>query len=245
MRPVQSQGSLFATLLEVFGRPCSTNSNAERCNGLGYTMRIGSNGTIDCSETCSFLPVFRSASGYACGSCGPIPSRAPSAPVVAPPSTSAPVGVPPESSFDITLDLVGETSKLSVSDRLAFRNAAGRFESVITTGISDIPKSFLNNPPPYDGCAYPTVIDDVYICVNVLKADGAGKVLASASPTYQRSSDGSTVAGFVNIYDVENLIRAGAFEDVLAHEIGHILGIGTYFVGTFSFSSIYSAIRVH
>ena len=272
VRPVQSQEGFFATLFELLGRPCNTNSDAERCNGSGYVMKIGSDGTVDCAESCATIPLFKSASGYACGSCAPIPSKAPSstsAPALAPSSASAPAlapsnatapalapltatapvltpnGVPPESTFDITIDLVGQTSSLSIFDRLLFGNAARRFESIITTGLSDVPKTELTVEPEFDGCAYPTVIDDVYICVRVAKGDGVGRVLGFASPSYLRPSDNLTVAGYISldVADIENLISLGGFEDVLTHEIGHILGIGTNFVSTFSVFEISGALN--
>ena len=237
--PVQSQENFFTTLFTFLGRPCNIDANAERC-GTGYVMKSGADGTTDCAEKCAIIPLFNT--GFTCGYCAPIPTRSPSStafPTRAPSLTAAPALVPvnpgPDSeSFEITIDLVGSTSILSTSDRQAFADAAGRWESVIKSGISDIPKTSLPNGPRFTGCQYPTIIDDVYICVRVAADDGVGGTLGYASPSYQRSADGLTVAGYVNldIDDVRNLINAGTFDDVFTHEIGHILGIGTYFVGT-------------
>ena len=238
VHPGQSREKFFASLFGFLGRPCNKNEDAERCGGMGYVMRIGADGTINCQDKCAVIPLLNF--GFSCGSCGPIPTRAPSStdePTRAPSLTAAPVNLPPAESFEITIDLVGSTSILSVSDRRAFSDAAGRWESVIGSGLSDVPKTSLPNGPQFTGCQYPTVIDDVYICVRVAADDGVGGTLGYASPSYQRSSDGLTVAGYVNldVDDVRSLINAGTFDDVFTHEIGHILGIGTYFVGKISF----------
>lgn len=245
VRPVQSQESFLTALFELLGRPCNSDSNAERCSGSGYMMRIGTDGTIDCDDKCAFIPLLNF--GFSCGSCSPIPTRAPSltsAPLLAPSLTAAPVvapiEVPPEpdsESFEITIDLVDSSSVLSVSDKRAFTDAAGRWESIIKAGLSDIPKDSILEGPRFSGCEYPTIVDDVYICVRVAKDDGVGGTLGYASPTHRRSSDGLSIAGYVNldVDDVKNLINAGTFDDVFTHEIGHILGVGTYFVGMLLF----------
>jgi hypothetical protein len=178
-------------------------------------MRTGTDGTADCTDKCAFIPFLNVA--YTCGSCGPIEIQPQS-----------------ESSYDITFDLIDSTFALSSTDRLEFPKAAGRWEKIITAGLSDIPATALTNGPRFTGCQYPTVVDDVYICTRVAKDDGVGRVLGYSSPSYRRSDDGTSVAGYINldIDDVKNLINAGTFYDVLSHEIGHILGIGTYFVGT-------------
>ena len=165
-------------------------------------MRIGIDGTIDCQEKCAYFPFLNF--GYSCGLCSPIPTRAPSftaapalapslavAPVVAP--VAAPIEVPPgpdSESYEITIDLVGSTSILSTSDKQAFADAAGRWESIIKSGLADIPKSAIAEAPRFTGCEYPTIIDDVYLCVRVAKDDGVGGTLGYASPTHRRSSDG-------------------------------------------------------
>jgi hypothetical protein len=216
-------------------------------------MRTGTDGTIDCKERCVLFPLFNM--GSVCGSCTPVAPTTPATPTAtAPigadaPSISAPNAAPPTpaagpiaaptpgtGTFDITIDLVGSTSLLSSSDKLVITNTKKRWETIISADIQDVASSTLRNKPQFSGCKYPTIIDDLYICLQVGKDDGVGGTLGFASPTYQRLEDGSskglTIAGFINldVDDVKNLIDNGTFDDVFLHEVGHILGIGTYFV---------------
>jgi hypothetical protein len=65
--------------------------------------------------------------------------------------------------------------------------------------------------------------------VTLVAIDGPGKVLGSAGPCTIRSSTGLTVVGAMrfDIADVAELEVSDRFDQVVLHEVGHILGIGT------------------
>jgi hypothetical protein len=66
----------------------------------------------------------------------------------------------------------------------------------------------------------------------VAPIDGPGKILGSAGPCYIRSG-GLPVLGviFLDAADVDQMQMNGTLEAVVAHEIGHVLGVGTMWSG--------------
>ena len=128
------------------------------------------------------------------------------------------------SPFDIDLNYTGPAAFQS-----AFDNAEARWEQIIT-GWSD----GLNITATTGGNPDYSVGDDLFslfIDANVGTIDGAGGVLGSAGPT-DLVNDGSVILasrGAMNfdVADIQNLANAGLLEDVILHEMGHVLGIGT------------------
>ena len=126
--------------------------------------------------------------------------------------------------FDIDLNYSGPAAFQS-----AFDNAEARWEQIITgwTDGTDIVGTFGGNPDYNVG-------DDLvslFIDANVGPIDGAGGVLGSAGPNEFVDDGTITLAtrGAMNFDedDIQNLQNSGALEDVILHEMGHVLGIGT------------------
>jgi hypothetical protein len=122
--------------------------------------------------------------------------------------------------YAIDLDFVG----VSASDQSFFTTAVSRWKSIIRGDLADIETDSLDPPSP--GCAYPAVIDDLYICATFVVIDGPGTVLGSAGPIYTRISDGLTITGQMRFdsADIRSLISEGNFGTVILHEMGHVLG---------------------
>src|SRR5690606_22430584 len=59
--------------------------------------------------------------------------------------------------------------------------------------------------------------------------DGPGRVLGQAGPRYARGVDGLPLSGimYFDVDDLAFLDELELFEDVIVHEMGHVLGIGT------------------
>ncbi len=74
-----------------------------------------------------------------------------------------------------------------------------------------------------------TVIDDVIIYAAVAPIDGPNKILAFASPCFIRQGNALTTVGFMQFDsdDIDRLIAAGNMQDVIQHEMLHVIGIGT------------------
>ena len=59
--------------------------------------------------------------------------------------------------------------------------------------------------------------------------DGVGGILGSAGPCLIRTTGGLTLYGVMRLdsADVTTLEVAGTFDEVILHEMGHVLGIGS------------------
>lgn len=114
--------------------------------------------------------------------------------------------------FDIVLI---HTNPLTAAEQSAFAAAEQTWESLIT-GFQD------------------TISDTTLeITTNIGAIDGPGSILGSAGPTSVKAGAELTFAyagaGEMNFdtADTANLAAAGTLDDVILHEMGHVLGIGT------------------
>lgn len=127
--------------------------------------------------------------------------------------------------FNITLNYV-----VPVTDRQrqVFEDAAARWERIIIGDVpsftGEIPSAFIGLPPASEG-----TLDDVVIEVALTPIDGPGSILGSAGPRFVRTDDFLTLAGLMR-FDVDDLAfldELDLFEEVIVHEMGHVLGVGT------------------
>jgi hypothetical protein len=132
------------------------------------------------------------------------------------------------SQFAITYEFLVPTS---VDIQNAFLWAAGRWSQAI---VGDLPSARATNLDVsectgVEGKRFNGTIDDILIYVQVDSIDGVGGVLGSAGPCFIRNNSGSPVIGIVRLDrdDLENLAGFGLLNDVILHEIGHVLGLGT------------------
>lgn len=133
-------------------------------------------------------------------------------------------------SYAITLNFI---SSISSSQQAAFSSAAGRWSQVITGNLP----SFVANPgvipAGFCGIAHPAfvgIIDDLLIWVEVTNIDGPGGVLGQAGPCGLRTSSPTLpVLGIMQFdaADLTTIENNGTLDDVILHEMGHVLGLGT------------------
>ena len=131
--------------------------------------------------------------------------------------------------FNITLKYM---TTVTPEQRAVFEEAARRWEKIIVADVPSVtgtlPSAFAGAPP-----ASTTVVDDVIIEVALQLIDGPGvpgrNVLGSAGPRFVRFVDGLPVSGvmFFDTYDLGLMAERGIFDEVIVHEMGHVLGIGT------------------
>lgn len=110
---------------------------------------------------------------------------------------------------------------LSDPQRAAFTAAADRWTRVV---VGDLP------PVVVDGES----IDDVLIIAHGAVIDGRGRVLGQAGPTHLRPESAGAAALLpargemtFDSADLDAMETDGTLDDVITHEMGHVLGIGT------------------
>lgn len=110
---------------------------------------------------------------------------------------------------------------LNAAQKKAFKLAAERWTTVI---VGDLPGVEVDNE----------VIDDILILAQGTDIDGPGGILGQAGPTRLRpASAGKTAylpakgAMYFDTADLAAMQEQKTLNDVITHEMGHVLGIGT------------------
>lgn len=117
------------------------------------------------------------------------------------------------SNFTINVRFLGG---LSASQRAVFEVAAARWSEII---VGDLPAVEVEG----------NRIDDVLIDARGVAIDGASGILGQAGPTVLRSDSRLPATGVMefDIGDLAQLEASGGLLNVIIHEMGHVLGIGT------------------
>lgn len=115
---------------------------------------------------------------------------------------------PSVSNFDITLNLSG----MSPAQIAIFQQAAARWAEIIVGDVPDVGS-----------------IDDVLIDGSIVAIDGVGGILGQAGPTAVRGGTFLPYTGVMQFdsADVAQLMLDGEFDEVILHEMGHVIGFGT------------------
>lgn len=129
---------------------------------------------------------------------------------------------PPAPGYRIDLAYL---SPVSATHRAAFENARARWEGIITADVPDLGQEL----PGCGGFHPPTeaFVDDLVIYVTVDSIDGPAGTLGQAGPCYFRDS-WLSLSGAMTFdeADLDNLAANGLLEEVVLHEMGHVLGSG-------------------
>ena len=114
--------------------------------------------------------------------------------------------------FDIVVHYTGDPTY-----QAAFTQAAARWSQIITADIPDLNSSSFG------------FIDDLLIDASIVSIDGPGGILGQAGPDLLRSGSRLPAHGEMEFdsADVANMFASGIWTNVILHEMGHILGIGT------------------
>jgi hypothetical protein len=123
-----------------------------------------------------------------------------------------------QSAYKIEVRFLGG---LTTTQKNAFKKAADRWSRVI---IGDLPSVMVGGE----------VIDDLLIEAQGVPIDGVGKILGQAGPTNLRPPNAGASAllpakGIMSFdtADLASMEADGTLLDVITHEMGHVIGIGT------------------
>lgn len=156
--------------------------------------------------------------------------------VTAGPVTSE-VSATVQSAYDLDVRFFG--APVSAQHQALFTNAAARVRAIITSDLVNVAaRDSVGGPLDLaTSCGVrglpgiAETIDDVVIFAAVDSIDGRGKVLAQAGPCLVRTASFGrlTVVGVMSFdrADIDNLASGGRLQDVITHEMLHVLGIGT------------------
>ena len=201
-----------AFFLFRLGNSCRSIQRFQRCGllNLSVLMHVGEANTDACTERCVFFPDIQTKTNQMmnCGSCTIITNN----------NTTQP-------GYNIYIDLVNITG---IGNGTYFAQARGRWQQVITSDLTDINISALNYRPSSPHCQLPSsnIIDDIYICAMYTKIDGRGTILGSAGPLELRRYSALPIIGEMK-FDYDDIYRLQLkdnFQNVILHEMGHILG---------------------
>lgn len=148
-------------------------------------------------------------------------------------ATAAPVAPPPPvappsnpTAYNITVRYVVPPT---VRQQQAVDKAVARWQQVIRGDLTDVP---INSTAGQCGPNSPAInqtVDDILVLVDFSTIDGPGNILGQAGPCLIRSSNRLTIVGSLNLdaADLSGMESNGLIDDVVLHEIGHVLGIGS------------------
>jgi hypothetical protein len=143
---------------------------------------------------------------------------------------------PSQLQYDIDVRFFGPA--MTASQQALFQNAAARIKQIVTGDI--VAAGRPSQPVNLRDCDTVAVttsipiqeqIDDVIIYASIKDIDGAGKVVASAGPCFTRPTSVGTMTAiglmFFDSADLNSISQGGSLQDVITHEMLHVLGVGT------------------
>jgi len=129
--------------------------------------------------------------------------------------------------YNITIQYFGPTPSAAV--QAAMDSAVAKWERLIYRSVGAISLNYAAGTCGTGTPAINTVVNSLLILASFDSIDGPGKVLGQAGPCLIRNSNGLTAVGVMEFdtADVAGLINSGQMNEVMLHEMGHVIGFGT------------------
>lgn len=140
-------------------------------------------------------------------------------------STSEPV----TGEFDIEVKFLASAESSSPEVQASFLRAEAFWESII---VGDLPDITVRGAQPCvqdDGAVVEGLVDDLVIFVATKAIDGVDGILGAAGPCLSHSSrENLPLAGYMQFdsADLQRYSDEGRLDEIIAHEMGHVLGFG-------------------
>lgn len=133
-----------------------------------------------------------------------------------------------QTQYNLEVRFIGDGASPQVRD--AFAAAAAKWRRIIVGDVHTIPVNI-----PAGGCglswlpAINETINDVVIYARIVSIDGPGRILGQAAPCFVGIASRLTLIGIMefDLDDMPTLTSRGLLTDVVLHEMGHVLGVGT------------------
>lgn len=124
---------------------------------------------------------------------------------------------PPPPVPEYTIDVVFTDSSLTASQQAIFQQAAARWSEIIIADVPDVVIAGIG------------LVDDLRIEATAPAIDGVGGILGQAGPRTVRTGSFIPSTGVMQFdsADLAALEASGQLIDVILHEMGHVIGIGT------------------
>jgi len=137
-----------------------------------------------------------------------------------------------QTEFDIEIRFYGPP--MTDEQKALFTNAAERLEAMIVgdiTNVNAVDFSLAANCGINGVPALNETIDDVVIYASIANIDGPGSILAQAGPCAFRTASSLPAVGVMQFdsADLPTLTGGGSLEDVITHEMMHVLGFSSGF----------------
>lgn len=143
---------------------------------------------------------------------------------IATPAVFTANGIPTVSEYDIEIRYF---STLTEGQQLAFAQARAKWRAAI---VADIPALALNGANCAGSPPLTETVDDVLILAAVDAIDGPGGILGFAGWCHRRPVTGGLPVVGAMIFDeadIDDFGNLGLLDEIVVHEMGHVLGIGT------------------
>jgi Leishmanolysin/Viral BACON domain len=223
--PSPSRLSLFASINTSSSATFSFKNNFD--TATTYTATESASWLTITSGASGSLAVNQSATVTVRGTCGATPGQSSAIVTLTTPNDVETVKVSLYcSAYNIQLIF---NAGISASRQAVFRAAATRWSRLVIGDVANVPLNKAANACGAGEPAFNATLDDLVIYASVEPIDGVGNILGSAGPCFIRTTGGLTMYGVMRFdsADVATLEAAGTFDEVILHEMGHVLGIGS------------------